>query len=1412
MDVSFKKVLAGASAVAISLSSIGSVFAAYSDVPSGVWYAEAVQSFTDAGYLDANQTRFRGNETANRAEFVKLIVELNGGILSTPPAAATFDDVKASAWYYGYMEEAAKEKWVMGDNNCVGSHPCYARPAANINRAEAAALIVRAFALTATGDAPQFVDNPSGQWYTDAIQTAADACVLQGDGSTGRVRPSDNMNRAEMVVMLHRVDQGLTYGVDCQSGSTVPEKAGVSSATATSTTTVEVLFNAALDQTSAEDIANFTVKTDGGVAVAVTAAKLVEPKVVQLTVKTDLTPDTSYTVSVSNVLSAKGDTISGSATFKGFSDVAPSNGSLELAVASTNPVSDTVPKAANGVTMMSMDVTASKEEDVTIDNLTVLHEGFGDSGDISGIYASVDGARLSRKRSIDSDNQTADLRFRTPLVIKKGTTVTLDIVADFNSTAVTSSEHNLVVELPSDVSSNAKQVTGNFPLRGNTFKIAAITSGTITVTYRSVNPSQVSVGEKDRVLGRFEASANSIEDQTIYSMTVRQNGSTSDGDVGSLKIRRSDGTVVSNIVPAFVSDSATFVFDPPLTVKQGDKLTFDIVGDILGGAGKTAKLDFEETGDIFAVGSLYGYGVNGQLYGSQVSLSGTVSTVTIKAGEFTIGINGPVQSSYTRDARDVVLANVSFTSGKGDDVDIKKLFFAIEGETSTGAALSANNTSSYDNIHEVLDNVGIRNTKTGKSISATRLTDNGTYGQTAGVGTYQIYRIDDLIVKATDNNYAIRANFINNGAGNSPKGGDQFKVHICGEAQNSTTTAGVLQTNSNMCTFGGLITASSAYQMEIEGLSTGDPIGDVRPGGNISGNFQRIASATLTVAVKSTASTDTAVKNSKNVTLMRFEGRAGEAKDVLFTHASFKSASGSLNNGTNYALWADTDGDSKVDTVLESGQSPQGGVVSFSDIKNGGFVIPKEQTVLFEVHSDIASTITGDDLSIGFNVGTPSTTDSYIEAQELDTGSSLSGIKTNTQGCTSNCDITVTTVATENYLLVSQGDLFVSLDTTPLRNRQCLGGALCDEVLRLNFHAENEDIDVTDLQINSSGSTATSVDRLELYKVGAATPFATATVGACGNDDTVHSGNATVQTFCAQMESRQLIVPKGQDLDVLVRPRLKTDVEGAVQETLQFFISKETASSNNTGTGSIRGRGDQSSNNLTGNNGDATAAGEVFIGATSAGVNTKIAGNLNKTVLSKITSITNASPDANGTDVSSGTSDIARYKIAAAPNSNSKNGLNKVTLSGVIFNVNATNVTLSSFKFYNKATSSFKRDCTAVNAAGTTIVTASGSFLVRCDSFLVTTLAADQKVSTGIDQGTDAQFALEANIGATSTTSAVNVELKNFDSSANTTFGPGTTQSHFVWVDQDNASATTASFLWVEYPETTVKSTNYSNN
>ena len=1438
MDISrLKKLFAGTSTVALlasQLTFVGTAAAAYSDVPAGVWYGEAVEAFVDAGYLDESQPRFRGSDNAARSEFVKLVVELNGGILSTPPSVPSFDDSRPGSWYYGYFEEAAKEGWVTGDGSCYGGHPCFARPNSNINRAEAAAIIVRSFGLDASGDAPKFVDNASGQWYTASIQTAADHCVLQGDDSTGRVRPADSMNRAEMVVMLHRVDQNLMYGVDCQIGGENPAaEPAIKSVTPISPTKLEVEFNTDLDEDAAAMASHYLVT--GAAKLTVASVKWIDDQTVELTLAAAMTANAEYTLSVQDLMTAEGDSFSDTMDFDGYSPLVKGDGTLEVSVASSNPVGDTVPKGANGVVLLSLDLTASCDDAVSVTDLTVLHEGFGSETDIDGLYATVDGSRLSRKRTIDSQDQTSDLRFSSALVIPACGTKTVDVVADFSSAAGTSGEHNLAVELASDFHGNAKAVEGNFPMRGNTFRTAAVTSGKVSIAYRSISPTKVQVGDSDVVLGKFEISTDSVEDQTIYSMSVEQNSTAKDGALEDLKIRRTDGTVLTNTIVATVGDFATFVFDPPFTILQGDKITLEIVGNVTGSAGDSVILHFEESSDIFAVGSLYGYGVNGQLYGSQIQLpaeSTTLpATVTIDAGQFTVEIDGPVQQKFTRDTKDAVLANILFATG-GETIDLRKLFIAIQAQNSTGAGLCnglascTEGDSTINEVHEIIEDVQLRNSVTGQTISAVTL--NSAAGDratgTTSASSYQVYRFDDFSLIGKEK-WELRADLINNSAGVHPMSGDKFRVHICGEPQKVLDTANNLIANTTGCTFGGLgvlFATSTVYQMEVEGLSTGDIVGDVRPRGTITGNFHRVANPELNIAVKGIGLSDTAVKNSKNINLLRFEARAGEAEDILFTKAIFKSDSGSLLNGQNYTLWVDTDGDGVVDTILQDGVASQASQISFDKMAGGGYVIPAEETVVFEVHANISASLTNNDLLLAFDSGS---TISFVEAEQADDGSSLSGIKRingtaagtcldSAGGVATSCDITVTTARSKLWLLVNQGDLFVTKSSTPVRSRQLLGGAVGDPILRLQFRAQNEDIDVTDLQINSSGSLATSIDRLDLYRAGETTPFANATTVGCGNSDILSTNPggsaAAIVAFCANMDNRQLVVKQGQNLDVLVYPRVKSDEQGATSnETIQLWINKQPIANDTTGSGAVRARGAQSSSNLDPNDAtDAVAEGEIFIGSDSpTATNVAIIGGINKTVLSKIVTIANANPDPDNTNVPTGVSPFGQFRFTAATNTNSLNGLNKATLSGVIFNVNATNVSLNSnnFKLYNKADSSTKHTCTATNTAGTTLsAVSSGSLLVDCRRIPA------GLVNSKINSGATETFVLEGDIINAkltgSSTSTLQASIQDFTTLTTTSFAAAS--SHVEWLDQDT---TTTSFKWVEYPDTVVKSTSYKS-
>lgn len=560
----------------------------------------------------------------------------------------------------------------------------------------------------------------------------------------------------------------------------------------------------------------------------------------------------------------------------------------------------------------------------------------------------------------------------------------------------------------------------------------------------------------------------------------------------------------------------------------------------------------------------------------------------------------------------------------------------------------------------------------------------------------------------------------------------------------------------------------------------------------------------LSVAVKNIGTTDTAVKNEKNVTLFRFEARGNDQYPTI-KKIVMKAAEGSASNASNYSLWADLNGDGQVETMHKSGVSAQNGLITFENLDRGGIGLQMNAANLIEIHGDIASSLVDGTLRLSFAENTPG----YIAAS-LPDGTNLAGIKTNGVCAAAPCAIGVSTVASKKYILSNQGDLFVTLDSTPTRSRQILGGTLSDTVLRIQFRGQNEDVDVTDLQFTSRGSDASSIDRLELYKDGATTPFATATVSGCESDQVNRTDRGvTVSVFCANMENGQLIAKDGENLDVLIKARMKSDdpSPGAISgQGIQLFLSSRAVSNNATGEGAVRARGKTSSNNLLANDGDAANEGEVFIGTDAPAANTEIAGNMNTAVLSKIVSITNANPDEDNISVPTGIWPIGQFKFTAATNWNTLNGLNKATLNTITFTVNATNVSLdaSSFKFWNKADSSNKATCTATSGGGTPGNTVTN---VTCSNVhLPQSASGGLAIDASLESGENSTFVLEVNVTnpkvVPTTNSALQVSLQNFST-------PYPASSNILWSDTDVQNS--MQFKWIEYSETVVRSTSYKS-
>lgn len=184
----------------------------FEDVPADAWYRPHLADLFNRGWISPARL-FRPADGATRAEVAKLLV-FAFGQESAEDAEPHFDDVPEHMWFFGFIEKAAENNWMLGYDNCYGMRPCITRPTAAVTRAEAAALITRAFGLESEGAQPvAFTDVPPYAWYVPTIEVAVLHCILKGDDGATTVRPDDIVNRAEIVTMIWRAASG---GCDAQ--------------------------------------------------------------------------------------------------------------------------------------------------------------------------------------------------------------------------------------------------------------------------------------------------------------------------------------------------------------------------------------------------------------------------------------------------------------------------------------------------------------------------------------------------------------------------------------------------------------------------------------------------------------------------------------------------------------------------------------------------------------------------------------------------------------------------------------------------------------------------------------------------------------------------------------------------------------------------------------------------------------------------------------------------------------------------------------------------------------------------------------------------------------------------------------------------------------------------------------------
>jgi len=163
----------------------------------GHWAQREIMTLAAAGIVSGSNGKFKPESAVTRAEFIKLLVAAKG-LEPVNPERATFSDVPARAWHYGYVEAAAKAGIIKGEKGKFF-------PEKLITREEMAVMVMRSLNM---GDADESVldfkdNNKIAPWAKEAVALAVEMGFL--NGKDGYFKPLDKATRAEAAVFMFRV-------------------------------------------------------------------------------------------------------------------------------------------------------------------------------------------------------------------------------------------------------------------------------------------------------------------------------------------------------------------------------------------------------------------------------------------------------------------------------------------------------------------------------------------------------------------------------------------------------------------------------------------------------------------------------------------------------------------------------------------------------------------------------------------------------------------------------------------------------------------------------------------------------------------------------------------------------------------------------------------------------------------------------------------------------------------------------------------------------------------------------------------------------------------------------------------------------------------------------------------------------
>lgn len=720
-------------------------------------------------------------------------------------------------------------------------------------------------------------------------------------------------------------------------------------------------------------------------------------------------------------------------------------GDVSVELSSDSPDSATVPGSSSGIVVARFDFSASSSEDAVVTGVRLKRVGFGDTNTLTGLAIASSEGRLSKAKNENSSDDTVELNLTTPLVIKAGKTVTVDVLASVGTASAAGGDEFAIQLL--DVSGSGTADIGDDT--SDTMKVGTIDAAGITIDDDGTTP-KVKVGETMKEVRRFKITNDaSNEDISLDGITLKEIGTIDDMTEVANWTLFMDGTEVASVAKS--SDKyITFNFDETATLKSGKTHKFVVKADITGGASKNINIDFDNTLDISAAGTKFGIGV-------AVTDSFTPAAVSVEAGELVLSVVEAPSDVIKENKKDVILGKIKVTSATGKNLELQKVAIQI----------ATNDLSEL--VSDTFENVELYDETRGTVYDIT----------TTGTGATESFADTDLNVSLPTGvtTFAIRAD-VKNLSGSTPTTLAEFAAATYSVSVPNIGGTGFYVVETMDDTVVSDITPSTLSFKTIEGSTAG---------------------ATVTVLPLSTSKT--AVIGSTDVEGLSFEIKADNSSALKFTEVQV--ASDIVDNSTVGAAILSNTRISEMklykDSISEANLLDR---VSGSSLSNAGVAtfdgfnvsIAKNATQKFVVTVSVVDDNNQalDTVRLKLSTTNPSV-GVYIPVIDVDDEDG--------DDVTPNSYALAATAQSARTLAISGvGTLAAVVDNTDSETdkaKNTLGGTTTGFVASYELTAQNEGIKIKDLDVVGAGTNFVSaVSEIVLYKNDKTTEIARKSVSS----------------------------------------------------------------------------------------------------------------------------------------------------------------------------------------------------------------------------------------------------------------------------------------------------------------------------